>query len=596
MRFGLFYEHQLPRPWTRDSEYRLLQDALEQIEFADELGIEFVWEVEHHFLEEYSHSSAPEVFLAAASQRTKRIRLGHGIVQASPLYNHPARVAERAATLDLLSNGRLELGTGESATTMEMDGFGVTLHEKEAQWKEGLHAVVRCMTETPFTGIDGMWVQMPPRNVVPKPRQQPHPPLWMACSRRDSIIKAAELGLGALTFAFIDPEDARSWVEAYERHLAHANPVGLRMDPELACVTPMMVHKDEREAVRRGLEGGNFFGYSLAYYIVFGDHAPGRSNVWDEFQRERRTRGYDPEAAIERELAQLGTRVESGGAAGLRGAVGTPDQLRDFLRRYEEAGVDQLIFVLQAGTNRHEHILESLELFGREILPEFQERDVKLRKEKAARLEPWIDAALARRSQPAPAADPGYRVQAIAKQLYRGAGGQALLDQIAADSATGQRMLGIDVAAGGKATDVEMHTDLSDAGPPSGGRFEFLSPGWFKEADALRAQINPPVPAAIQNVKIDVIVTGGPDGDIEASLVAGRFKPGLSQAPVKMVMPYDIAHRMFIAGDDQTSMQAMMRGEIKVEGDITVLMALQMAGAPSAEAEELQARIRGMTE
>src|SRR5262244_774194 len=120
MRFGIFYEHQLPRPWDDGAEYRLMQNALEQIELADKLGIEYVWEVEHHFLEEYSHSSAPEVFLAAASQRTKNIRLGHGIIQTSPLYNHPARTAERVATLDLVSGGRVEFGSGESATTGEM--------------------------------------------------------------------------------------------------------------------------------------------------------------------------------------------------------------------------------------------------------------------------------------------------------------------------------------------------------------------------------------------------------------------------------------------------------------------------------------------
>src|SRR5213083_3238300 len=114
MRFGIFYEHQLPRPWTEDLEHRLLNDALEQVEIADRVGFDCVWEVEHHFLEEYSHSSAPEVFLAAASQRTQRIRLGHGIVQIPPQFNHPARVAERAATLDLVSGGRVELGTGES--------------------------------------------------------------------------------------------------------------------------------------------------------------------------------------------------------------------------------------------------------------------------------------------------------------------------------------------------------------------------------------------------------------------------------------------------------------------------------------------------
>src|SRR5574341_1068613 len=111
MRFGIFYEHQLPRPWAPEDEHRLLKDALEQVELADRLGIDYLWLVEHHFLEEYSHSSAPEVFLGAASQRTKRIRLGHGIVQLTT--NHPARVAERIATLDLVSHGRVELGIGE---------------------------------------------------------------------------------------------------------------------------------------------------------------------------------------------------------------------------------------------------------------------------------------------------------------------------------------------------------------------------------------------------------------------------------------------------------------------------------------------------
>ena len=112
MKFGIFYEHQLPRPWEPSAELRLFQDALDQVELADRLGIDYAWEVEHHFLEEYSHSSAPEVFLAAASQRSRRIRLGHGIVLMPPGYNPPARVAERVATLDLVSGGRVDLGDG----------------------------------------------------------------------------------------------------------------------------------------------------------------------------------------------------------------------------------------------------------------------------------------------------------------------------------------------------------------------------------------------------------------------------------------------------------------------------------------------------
>src|ERR1700691_942406 len=112
MKFGIFYEHQLPRPWHDGDEHRLFQEALDQLELADKLGYDYAWEVEHHFLEEYSHSSAPEVFLGAASQRTKAIRLGHGIIQLTT--SHPAKVAERVSVLDLISNGRVELGMGES--------------------------------------------------------------------------------------------------------------------------------------------------------------------------------------------------------------------------------------------------------------------------------------------------------------------------------------------------------------------------------------------------------------------------------------------------------------------------------------------------
>src|SRR5690606_18062465 len=119
------------------------------------------------------------------------------------------------------------------------------------------------------------FVRMPPRNVVPKPVQRPHPPLWLACSRKESILRAAAHGMGALTFAFIDPEEARGWVAEYEAALGTCDPVGLAVNPRLACVTPMMCHRDEAEAIARGLEGANFFGYSLAHYYVFGDHRPG---------------------------------------------------------------------------------------------------------------------------------------------------------------------------------------------------------------------------------------------------------------------------------------------------------------------------------
>ena len=232
MKFGLFYEHQLPRPWEENSEYTLLQNALEQCELADKLGIHTCWEVEHHFLEEYSHSSAPEVFLAAVSQRTEHMRLGHGIVQSPPPFNHPARVAERISTLDLVSGGRVDFGTGESSSEAELGGFLIDPIEKREMWEEGLRVATRCMTEEPFTGHHGKYVTMPPRNVVPKPRQKPHPPVWVACSRRDTIHLAAQKGIGALTFAFIDPEDARHWVGDYYGTLERDGvPIGNAVNP-----------------------------------------------------------------------------------------------------------------------------------------------------------------------------------------------------------------------------------------------------------------------------------------------------------------------------------------------------------------------------
>ena len=445
MKFGLFYEHQLPRPWDDDSEHTLLQQALEQCEFADSLGIDYVWEVEHHFLEEYSHSSAPEIFLAAVSQRTKRMRLGHGIVQTPPAFNHPARVAERIATLDLVSGGRVDFGTGESSSEAELGGFLIDPFEKRPMWEEGLRVALRCLTETPFTGHAGKYVTMPPRNVVPKPRQKPHPPVWVACSRRDTIYLAAEKGIGALTFAFIDPEDARHWVTDYYTTLAKKGvPIGDAVNANVAAVTTLMCHRDEDEALQRGLEGANFFGYSLAHYYIFGRHHPGVTDVWAEYQRRRGEHGYDPDAVrvAAANAERLGAKAVAGGIGGLRGAVGTPEQIRQFLRRYEEAGVDQVIFISQAGKNRHEHIMESLDLLGHEILPEFQERDARAEREKAQRLAPVIETVMARKpaSDHPPLPAPDYEFPAIPRAEADRAGLDAFhryLDTIAAESGQG---------------------------------------------------------------------------------------------------------------------------------------------------------------
>lgn len=382
MKFGMFYEHQCPQPWEEDTERKVIQDALEQVEVGDRVGIDYVWEVEHHFLEEYSHSSAPEVFLAACSQRTKNIRLGHGITLMPPLYNHPARVAERIAMLDLVSNGRAEWGTGESATALETEAFHVSMEEKTAMWREATEQAANMLTMRPYPGYQGQYFSMPCRNLVPKSLQKPHPPMWVACSRRETIHRAARAGLGALTFAFIEPAMAAKWVQEYYDIIKSNEcvPIGHAVNANVALVTGMSCHRDEEEAIRRGLDGFRFFGYSLGYVGIFGDHRPGVTNMWERF---------------------LEVKDKLPDNAG-RGGIGTPEQLRAHLASYEEAGVDQVIFVQQSGRNRHEHICESLELFAATSLPGFKERDAIREVKKQAELAPYIAQALARKPRMAP--------------------------------------------------------------------------------------------------------------------------------------------------------------------------------------------------
>jgi alkanesulfonate monooxygenase SsuD/methylene tetrahydromethanopterin reductase-like flavin-dependent oxidoreductase (luciferase family) len=389
VKFGIFYEHQLPRPWSDGIELKLFQDALAQIELADRLGIDHAWEVEHHFLEEYSHSSAPEVFLAAASQRTENIRLGHGIVLMPPGYNHPARIAERIATLDLVSNGRVEFGTGESASRAELEGYRVNPAERRAMWRETVEQVCNMLAMDPYPGYEGKYFSMPMRNVVPKPAQRPHPPLWVACSNRETIHLAAQLGIGALTFAFIDPAEARHWVtDYYDTFKRECVPIGHTVNPNIAMVTSFSCHPDATEAARRGLDGFRFFQFALGHHYSFGMHKPGRTDIWKKYEAVRDA---------------VGTDALGGGTGG----IGTPDQLREHLRQFSEAGVDQTVFIQQGGKNRHEHICESLELFAADVMPEFKEREAERQKAKDEELAPYIEAALKRKQwmEPVPEAD-----------------------------------------------------------------------------------------------------------------------------------------------------------------------------------------------
>ncbi|HYC54706.1 MAG TPA: LLM class flavin-dependent oxidoreductase [Candidatus Binatia bacterium] len=386
MKFGVFYELQIPKPWDAASEQRIVSEALEQVELADRLGFDYAWCVEHHFLDEYSHCSAPEVFLAAAAARTKNIRVGHGIRQVIPNYNHPARTAEGLGMLDLISGGRLDFGIGEGATRLELGGFQIPAKEKRAMALEAAEQIANMMVLSPYPGFEGQYFQMPCRNVLPKPLQKPHPPMWMACTNRDTIRVAARNGLGALAFAFVDPEEARTWSSIYYDIIRSDEcvPLGHAVNANLAMVSAFSIHHDRAEAIRRGQEGFEFFFYAVNA-LVSQDALPGRSRLWDNFVAMRGDR-----------TAQLIAAAEDPGYHG--SGIGTPDDMRRHLTEYQEAGVDQVIFLQQAGHNRHEHICQSLELFAAEVLAEFRKNAESREARKHQELAPFIEKAMARKS------------------------------------------------------------------------------------------------------------------------------------------------------------------------------------------------------
>ena len=357
MKFGIFYELQLPRPWEPNSELALYQNALTQVELADRCGYDYAWMVEHHFLEEYSHCPSPESFLAAASQRTKNIRLGHGILQLTT--NHPARVAERVAVLDLLSNGRCEFGMGESASITELEPFGRAMEDKRAVFDDAVQAIFPMFKEG-GSEHHGKYFDIPLRNVVPKPLQKPHPPIWMACSQLETIERAGRCGMGALGFQFVSADAAHAWVHAYYNAITKrlTKLADYVINPNIALVSFFMCCKTDEEARARA-DGATFFQFALRFYGASSNRqrpAPGAVNMWDEYNAWKRANPDAQEAALR------------------SGLIGSPDTIRRKLAKFETSHIDQVILLNQAGKNAHEHICESLELFAKEVMPEFQGR------------------------------------------------------------------------------------------------------------------------------------------------------------------------------------------------------------------------------
>jgi alkanesulfonate monooxygenase SsuD/methylene tetrahydromethanopterin reductase-like flavin-dependent oxidoreductase (luciferase family) len=361
MNIGLLYELQTLAPRSRTRDHTLYWDTLNQVVRADELGFSHVWAVEHHFRERFSHNAAPEILLTAISQRTESIRLGHGVVQALPQFNHPVRVAERAAALDILSNGRLELGTGRAVNAWELSGWNISGNTRE-MWRESLELIARIWTSggEPVT-FDGRWVQISDRVILPHPYQDPHPPLWMAASSPDSYRVAGELGLGVLSFGMaVNAEAIGRRIAEYRDALAHNEPVGAFQNDNVGVF--MMGYCAESREEARAVAFDAFSWYLDETVRAFSKWAqttgPLEGYEWyhkvaDNFDKLAASRNFD--------------YLLDGGML----LCGTPEDLIETIERFRAVGTTQMILGTAIGGISHEQVMRSIELIGAEVIPHF---------------------------------------------------------------------------------------------------------------------------------------------------------------------------------------------------------------------------------
>lgn len=364
MRFGLIYELSVPRPFTSANEHKVFHDALEQVRLADELGFDQVWAVEHHFLEGYSHCSAPEIFLTACAMQTKRIRVGHGIAVCVPAYNNPIKLAERTASLDIFSNGRVEFGTGRSSTWTELGGFSADLDETKKTWDEFVRIIPRMWTEERFS-YQGRSFSMPERAILPKPYQKPHPPLWVAVTSPGTEIEAGERGLGYLGVSFVNRiVEQEEKVARYRRLIQNCEPVGAFVNEQVNMLNFLFCHEDNDYAVATGHRFSDTFSYAASQYLDIKESYPTNSYFRLGLLSGIREDTLSATSAAKKEK---GKRPE-----GL--VFGDPDRLIEILRRWEATGTDRVIFIVNAmDAIPQEEVLKSLRLFASEVMPKFDD-------------------------------------------------------------------------------------------------------------------------------------------------------------------------------------------------------------------------------
>jgi alkanesulfonate monooxygenase SsuD/methylene tetrahydromethanopterin reductase-like flavin-dependent oxidoreductase (luciferase family) len=380
MKFALMYEIEMPKPWYEGNEYDKYWQVMAQIQYADEMGFDSVWAVEHHGLEELSHCSAPEILFAAASQRTKRIRFGHGAVLLPQPYNHPVRVAERIGALDILSNGRLDVGFARSTTLCEMGGFGVDPNDTRPMMNEALEVIPQLMTTDRFPGYQGKYFTIGPnRNVIPKPIQKPHPPLWMACSSPQSFDIAANAGLGVLSFNVIQAQTLQERVRNYRKAIENpANPVGATINNQIATFMMTLCGEDNDQSIEMAGEGMHWYmsllrGQTPYWQNIF---EKGREDLFAQIESYKYMSRRAPEALqfgadLTEEKARDPMRPRNLVDKGLL-CAGNPDTCIRVLERFDKLGIDLILCFMEMGRVSHQRTMDSIRLFGKYVIPHFK--------------------------------------------------------------------------------------------------------------------------------------------------------------------------------------------------------------------------------
>jgi alkanesulfonate monooxygenase SsuD/methylene tetrahydromethanopterin reductase-like flavin-dependent oxidoreductase (luciferase family) len=361
MKFGLFYELSVPRPWTRESERTVYNNALEQVKLADELGFDQVWAVEHHFLEEYSHCPAPELFLTACAMVTKTIRVGHGIVVCVPEFNHPIKIAERTAVLDILSGGRLEVGTGRSATWTELGGFRADPDITKKSWDEFVRCLPKMWTQETYA-YEGEFWSMPERTIIPKVYQKPHPPMWVAVTSPGTELDAADRGLGSLGLTFGQFAEQERRIAEYRRRIQLCEPVGDFVNDQVSTVNFLYCHEDDERGRATGKRMADSFNYLASQLISAREAYPSRSY---------------PSLGLLPQLRRQATGPDSGEQAGEGLALGGPERITRALKKWEAVGVDRVNFLLNTmEVIPQADVLASLRLFAAKVMPAFRDAKV----------------------------------------------------------------------------------------------------------------------------------------------------------------------------------------------------------------------------